>query len=401
MRRALMLIVGFLVASEARSASDVYAIGFPSPLSTPIIASTCEGLDLPCRMDWESFFAPNLRPFKWSLSVFRFPAAPKDQGNQFAYVEVPYVEHGDDDYGRLQQMLGQTGPSAEQLWIHGGLGFQGADLDTQYRISRVALPSKKVTEAIGLCVFPMLDNMTTVPDRCGLLAFQIENRKFLLSSIGFAFGHDQPRSTPHYALALADENRLAETDPKAEILKSRHALEQAFSTRMENALKQARFFENTVAAIRSDNFSEADGNVSESSYLVMREQRSQREPLALYRQVVKVDFQTEAGAEWRATFADGDEASGVELLGGKQDWAITVTWETRTAVGYPVPDQQDLQLYTFYEPKAVGTDVVEDVQTAFLSVMKNLCAPLAAVKTGEEATNLEGRITVECESDSN
>ncbi len=399
MRCTLMFVVSLLVGSEARSASDVYSIGFPPPLSTPIIASTCEGLDLPCRMDWESFFTPSLRPFKWSLSVFRFPTAPKDQGNQFAFVEVPYVEHGDDDYGRLQQMIGKTGPSAEQLWIHGDLGFQGADLDTQYRISRVALPSKKVTEAIGLCVFPVLDNKTTIPDRCGLLAFQSGNRKFLLSSIGFAFGHDQPRSAPHYALALADENRLAETDPKADIHKSRHALEQAFSTRMENALKQARFFENAVAARRSDNFSEAEGNVSESSYLIMREQRPHREPIASYRQIAKVDFQVETGGQWRAYFADGDEESGIELLGGKQDWSVTLSWETRTAIGHPVPDQQDVQLYTFYEPKAVGTDVSKKIQAAFLKVMKDVCSPLAATKADEEISVLTGRLRIKCKGD--
>lgn len=399
MRRALIIAIGLLAVSEARSASDIYAIDFPPPLSTPIIASTCYGLDLPCRMDWEALFTPSLQPFKSSLSVFRFPAAPKHQGNQFAFVEVSYVEHGNDDYDRLQQMLGQTGRSAEQLWIHGDLGFYGADLDTQYRISHVALPSKKVVEAIGLCVFPVLNGKTTAPDRCGLLAFQSGNRKFLLSSIGFAFGRDQPRSAPHYALDLASENRLAETDPRADILKSRHAIEQAFSTRMESALKQAGIFDSAVATRRSDNFSKAEGNESESSYVVLREQQSLRKPAAPYRQIAKVDFQIETGGEWNALLADGGEESGIELLGGKQDWSVTLSWETRTAIGHPAPGQQDVQVYTFYEPKATGSDVMEKVRSAFLDVMKTVCAPLAAVKTAEAASVLTGRIKIECKGD--
>lgn len=399
MYRGLILAVSLLWVSEVRSASDIYTIGFPPPLNTPIIASTCDGLDLPCRMDWEALFTPSLQPFRSSLSVFRFPAAPKHQGNQFAFVEVAYVEHGNDDFDRLQHMLGQTGRSAEQLWIHGDLGFYGSDLDTQYRISRLALPSKNVTEAIGLCVFPVLNGKTTVPDRCGLLAFKSGNRKFLLSSIGFAFGRDQPRSAPHYALALAGESRLAETDPKVEILKSRHAIEQAFSARMENALKQAGIFDNAVATRHSDNFSKAEGNESESSYLVLREQQSLREPIAPYRQIAKVDFQIETGGEWNALFADGGEESGIELLGGKQDWSVTLSWETRTAIGHPAPGQQDVQVYTFYEPKATGSDVMEKIRSAFLGVMKNVCAPLAAIKTEEKVSVLTGKIKIECKGD--
>jgi hypothetical protein len=396
MRRALIVALGLLAASEARSASDVYAIDFPPPLNTPIIASTCDGLDLHCRMDWEAFFTPSLQPFKWSLSVFRFAAAPQGKGNQFAFVEVPYVEHGEEDYARLQQMLGQTGTAAERFWIHGDLGFPGADFETLYLVSRVALPSRKVNEAIAVCVFPVLNEKTTSPDRCGLLAFKSGDRKFLLSSIGFAIGHDQPREAPHYALELADENRLADTDAKADILRSRHALEEAFDSRMQSALEQGRFFENAVAKRRLDNFSEAEGNISESSYLVLREQQTRRQPPAPYRQIEKLGFRLETGGEWRAYFADGGEESGIELLGGKDDWSVTLNWETRTAIDTSNQGPQGFQVYTFYEPKATGTDIVERIQEAFLSVMKEVCAPMKATKTDEELSALTGRIKIEC-----
>lgn len=165
---------------------------------------------------------------------------------------------------------------------------------------------------------------------------------------------------------------------------------------MQSALEQGRFFENAVAKRRLDNFSEAEGNISESSYLVLREQQTRRQPPAPYRQIEKLGFRLETGGEWRAYFADGGEESGIELLGGKDDWSVTLNWETRTAIDTSNQGPQGFQVYTFYEPKATGTDIVERIQEAFLSVMKEVCAPMKATKTDEELSALTGRIKIEC-----
>ncbi len=396
MYRAIVLAISLLVASQARSASDAYVVDFPQPAATPIVAATCDGLDLPCRPDWAPQITPYLQPLKWALSIFRFPKAPAHRGNVFAFVEVPYIEHGENDYDRLQGMIGQTGPSAERLWVHGDLGFSGADFGTQYRIARAILPSKKATDAITICVFPVLNEKMASPDRCALLAFRSENRKFLLSSIGFAFGTDITRSVPRYGLALANKNRLAETDSKSDILKSRHALEQTFDARIEKAFDQAHVFENAVATKKLDNFSKAEGNLSENSYLILKEHPSQKVSQISYQQTVQVDFQLEAGGEWRAYLADGSEESGIELLGGKQDWSVTLDWETRTTLVHSTQGSQDLRVYAFREPSATGIDITDKIRTAFLGVMKDICAPLFVGKIEQEVSTLTGHIKVEC-----
>jgi hypothetical protein len=398
MYRTLIFAVGLFMASEARSATEAYAIDFPAPAATPIVAASCDGLDLPCRSDWATFVTKDFRPFKLAQSIFRFPKAPAHRGNMFAFVEIPYVEHGEEDYDRLQRMIGDTGPSAERLWVHWGLEFSGADFGTQYRVVRAVVPSKKATDAIALCVFPVLDKETAAPDLCVLLAFQSGNRRFLLSSIGFEVGQDGANSVPRYKQEQKTGEGFGKNDPRKQILLSRHVLEREFAPRIAKVIDQSGVLENAIATKQLDNFRQEDGNRSEMSYLVLKKWVSPGASGVAFQQTLQVTFSLETGGTWWAELADGTEDSGFELIGDKRDWSVSLGWEIRTTVSEPVSAQNGTRVYSFREPQAIGTDTVSNLRRAFISLMKNICAPMTIQDESAPDSVLFGNVHVSCRS---
>lgn len=378
MRFSLMFAVGLLVASEVHAASDVYVVDLPPPAVRPVIAAKCEGLDLPCRMDWASLLTLKFRPFKWAQSIFRFPKAPAHMHNVFAFVETPFVEHGEDDYARLQQMIDQTGPSAERLWAYSwNLGFEGADFGTQYQVVRAAIRSTEAVDAVGLCAFPVLSRKTAAPDRCTLLAFRIDNREFLLSSVGFEIGGTDADSAPHYSPGLGSRSGLSDYDSKEEILKSRHELERLFDKFMSFRIQRSSFFKDAVAADQRDDFTTSKTNESEKSYLVLKRGSIDRNSGTPYFQTFQLKFKLETGEIWSAEMPDGTDPTGIMLRGGKQDWTVSTSWEARTVVGVPTVSSEGALIFTFQEPQATGVDVMGEVWTALREAMRDICAPLA------------------------
>lgn len=398
MYRALILAISLLMASEVHAASEAYVVDFPPPAATPIVAATCDGLDLPCRPDWVTFVTKDFRPFKLAQSIFRYPKAPAHRANLFAFVEAPYIEHGEEDYDRLQQMIGQTGPSTERLWVHWNLEFSGADFGTQYRVVRAAIPSTKAADAIALCVFPVLDQKTTAPDLCVLLAFRSENRKFLLSSIGFEVGQDGASSVPRYTSKLSTGDGFGKHDPKAQVLRSRHTLEKEFSSRIAKAVDKSGIFENAIATKRLDNFRQEEGNRSQISYLVLKKWDSHTASGAVFQQTMQITFSLETGGTWWAEMADGTEESGFELNGDKLDWSVALDWETRTTVSGPVSVQSGMQVHSFREPQSIGSDTVGDLRKAFTSLMRDVCAPMSIQEQSAPDSVLFGRVHVSCVS---
>ncbi|CAI9399888.1 hypothetical protein ANOBCDAF_00368 [Pleomorphomonas sp. T1.2MG-36] len=395
---ALIFAAGVLLASEAHSAMDAYEVDFPQPAATPIVAATCKGLDLPCRPDWATFVTKDFRPFKLAQSIFRYPKAPVHRANLFAFVEAPYIEHGEEDYDRLQQTVGQTGPSAERLWTHWNLNFSGAGFETQYRVVRAAVPSTKATDAIALCAVPVLDQKTAAPDLCVLLAFRSENRKFLLSSIGFEAGQDGASSVPRYMSDLKTGDGFGNHDAKKQILESRHALEKEFGSRIGKAIDKNGIFENAIATKRLDNFRNEEGNGSEVSYLILKKWNSQVRSGIAFQQTLQFRFSLETGSTWWAELADGTEDSGFELIGDKRDWGVALDWETRTTIGGPVSGQSGMQIHSFREPQAIGKDTVGDLRKAFISLMRDVCAPMSIQEQSDPASVLFGSVYVSCAS---
>lgn len=397
MYRGLVLAVSLILTSEARSASDVYAIDFPPQAVRPVVASKCEGLDLPCRSDWASLFTFKFRPFKWAQSVFRFPKAPAQMHNVFAYVEIPFIEHGEDDYNRLQQMFDQTGPSAERLWAYSwNLGFDGANFGTQYRVVHAVIQPTKALDVVALCAFPVLKGKTAAPDRCDLMAFRIENRRFLLSSVGFEIGGTDAISPPRYNLKLGSGSSLNDYDSKAEILKSRHELETSFNKVVSSALKKSALFKNAIATDQSDDFATSKTNKSEKGYLVLKRGDSDKKPGTSYFQTIQLNFELETGEDWSAEMADGTDREGIMLRGGKQDWTVTLKWETRTVVGVPTVNPRATSVFTFQEPRATGIDMIGEVWSALTDSMRDVCAPLAVSDTSAPESSSMGSASLSC-----
>ncbi|MCM5560345.1 hypothetical protein [Pleomorphomonas sp. JP5] len=399
MYRTLTLAASLLMASEVHSAPEAYVVDFPPPAATPIVAATCDGLDLPCRPDWVTFVTKDFRPFKLAQSIFRFPKAPAHRGNMFAFVEVPYIEHGEEDYDRLQQMVGQTGHSAERLWVHRGLGFSGADFETQYRVAHAVLPSKKATDAIGLCVFPALGEKTAAPDQCVVLAFRSGTKKFLFSSIGFEVGDEGPRLASHYEQKFAPGMYFDKDDSRLEILKSRHDLETLFSDKISKYINNSHLYENGVAGKILNNFDNSDTNQSEISYVVLKRRDPPEEPGPLYIQTIQLRFQFESGGEWWAEMADGTERGGVSYQGNKRDWAVSMNWETRTAVSHPHQSLNGLPVFAFRGPDAIGFDATSEIRNAFLGVMRDICSPLVMDSASSPESLTKGSMRAYCVSD--
>lgn len=395
MTRALILAIGLLSVSEARSATDVYDVEFPPQAVRPVIAATCEELNLPCRPDWPSLLTLKFRPFKWAHSVFRFPKAPAHMHNVFAFVETPFVEQGEEDYTRLQRMIDQTGPSVERLWAYfWNLGFQGADFGTEYRVVRAAVHSATAAEAVALCVFPVLSGKTAAPDRCDLIAFRMKDRRFLLSSVGFDIGGTDTISTPHYSPKPESNGDL--TDHGAEILNSLRDLERAFSKSISIALDQSKLFDEAIATDLKDDFSTSRTEKSEISFLVLRREDPQEKTRTPYLQTVQLKFELETGEHWSAQMPDGTDREEILLRGGKQDWAVTMKWDTRTVVGAPATDSEGTRLFTFREPDAIGTDVVAEAWSALTMAMRETCSPLSVSRPNTPASVPMGSVRVGC-----
>lgn len=394
MYRALMFAVGLFLVSEVHAASDAYIIAFPQLEETPIFTGTCEGLDLPCSPNKTSF-AYDFQPFKLAFSFLRIPAPPKRNENVFRFVELPYIDHGEEDYDRLQSMIGQTGPSAERLWVHGYLGLSKANFEKHFRLVRAILPSKKASDAVALCVFTAQNLNLSVPYSCTLLAFRSENRKFLLSSIGFSAGFEDLKDWQYYYPPEFFSREFREDDPKAKILKSRHKLERTF----ERLIGSVHLSNGLVAVNKIDNSEDEASNGSKIEYLFKREILYPENQKLYFSQTISFHFHLQAGGEWRAYYVDGTEDSGIELQGDTRDWSVALDWEIQTAVHKSTGDLDETDLNSLRDPEAIGADIVDGVRTRFLRVMREICKPAKSAGAGDDESPIKGYLIVECRSD--
>ncbi|WP_026790529.1 hypothetical protein [Pleomorphomonas oryzae] len=396
MYRALIFAVNLLAVSGAHGA-DAYTVNFPSLFDIPIYTATCDGLDLPCSANMASYIY-NLEPFKPPLSLLRASAAPAGEGNKFGFVEVADIDHGKEDYDKLQGMIGQTSSLIERLWVKGLQISEREEVGKQFRLVRAVLPSKKAKDAIALCAFSDLDIKASVPNRCVLLSFRIDNRNFLLASVGLSDGPDELSDQSDYGPSFFLKWFQPE-DPKAKILKSRHELERKSAGSVNNIIDNLRFRNNLNIRKKNNNFSNEATNGSKIEYSLFREWILPLNQKAYFNQMIELHFHVKAGNEWEAYYTDGAIGSGIELQGDTRDWGVTLDWEVRTVLNKSAADLENSDLDLLREPKATGADIVRQVRARFLDAMREICLPAKNTSTDHDESPLRGYLTVECGSD--
>jgi hypothetical protein len=396
MRRSWVFVLALLGSSAASSANDTYELDFPPAAVSPIVTATCDGLDLPCRKDWSIFTTQAFRPFKWAQSIFRFPEAPSRQSNMFGFVELPYIEHGEEDYAALRKMIGQAGPSAERLWIDQSTGLRGTGFGVLYRVVPAVVTSHKITDAVALCKFPSLNGKTAAPDQCQLLAFRSDTRKFLLSSIGFDAGRGRERRALPYDKEFASRVDIHDIDLKLKLIKSRMQLENLLYSEMKMSDLGDSLFSNSLANKTIDNLTISQSNESEKIYLSLISGEVAKTPNSSYLQTVWLSFLFSTGWEWNAEMADGTESWGIDLSGDKKDWQVSMRWQTRTAVSGATSVADGGRVFSFRGPQAAEANVIDDARTAFVDAMKRVCAPLSINSSSDPTSEAEGVATISC-----